>query len=84
MTDFDDAFSDPVGDQDGELNEAARSVSQLIDDINMVLVREFRDVWVYGEVTKVSNPSSGHCYFDLVEDVDGEKKVIAVKLFKGV
>ena len=44
MTHFDDSFSDPLGDQDGELNEAARSVSQLIDDINMVLVREFREI----------------------------------------
>jgi hypothetical protein len=52
MTDFDGSFSDSLGDQGGELNQAARSVSQLIDDINMVLVREFRDVWVYGEVTK--------------------------------
>ncbi|MBJ7505568.1 MAG: exodeoxyribonuclease VII large subunit [Ilumatobacteraceae bacterium] len=84
MTDFDDSFGNPFGDQDGELDDAARSVSELIDDINVVLVREFRDVWVYGEVTKVSNPSSGHCYFDLVEDVDGEKKMIAVKLFRGV
>ena len=88
MTDFntplDKPFDESFGDQDGELDDAARSVSQLIDDINTVLGREFRDVWVYGEVTKVSNPSSGHCYFDLVEDVDGEKKMIAVKLFRGV
>ncbi len=88
MTDVIEPFFEPSPDSSPdsshELEGAARSVSELIDDINVVLVREFRDVWVYGEVTKVSNPSSGHCYFDLVEDVDGEKKMIAVKLFKGV
>ena len=62
----------------------ARSVSELIADVNDVLAREFRDVWVYGEVGKVSNPSSGHCYFDLIEDSDGDKSVVSVKLFRGV
>lgn len=62
----------------------ARSVSELIADVNDVLAREFRDVWVYGEVGKVSNASSGHCYFDLIEDVDGDKSVVSVKLFRGV
>lgn len=66
-----------------EFGEDARSVSELIADVNDVLAREFRDVWVYGEVGRVSNPSSGHCYFDLVEDDAGDKKVVSVKLFKG-
>ncbi|MFM7494297.1 MAG: exodeoxyribonuclease VII large subunit, partial [Acidimicrobiaceae bacterium] len=46
----------------------ARSVSELIADVNDVLAREFRDVWVYGEVGKVTNAASGHCYFDLIEE----------------
>ena len=62
----------------------ARSVSELIADINRVLAREFRDVWVYGEVGKVTNAASGHCYFDLIEEEDGAKSVLAVKLFRGV
>lgn len=67
-----------------EPDRDARSVSELIADVNDVLSREFRDVWVYGEVGRVSSPTSGHCYFDLVEDDDGDKKVVSVKLFKGV
>lgn len=70
-------------DDHDEFGEDARSVSELIADVNDVLAREFRDVWVYGEVGRVSNPSSGHCYFDLVEDDGGDKKVVSVKLFKG-
>jgi len=62
----------------------ARSVSELIADVNDVLFREFSDVWVYGEVGRVSNPTSGHCYFDLVEETDDEQNVLSVKLFKGV
>ena len=72
-----------VQDDHDEFGEDARSVSELIADVNDVLAREFRDVWVYGEVGRVSNPSSGHCYFDLVEDDGGDKKVVSVKLFKG-
>ena len=77
-------------DDDGDAADApivddARSVSELIADVNRVLVREFKDVWIYGEVgARVSKPTSGHCYFDLVEDVDGEQKTVSVKLFKGV
>jgi exodeoxyribonuclease VII large subunit len=71
-------------DPAAEIEQTARSVSELIDDINGVLQREFRDIWVYGEVSKVSNAASGHCYFDLVEDNDGNKKVISIKLFKQV
>lgn len=71
-------------DTNAAIEQTARSVSELIDDINGVLQREFRDVWVYGEVSKVSNAASGHCYFDLVEDDDGNKKVISIKLFKQV
>jgi len=52
--------------------------------VNDLLAREFSDVWVYGEVGKVTNAASGHCYFDLIEDDDGERSVLAVKLFRGV
>ncbi|MFM8907979.1 MAG: exodeoxyribonuclease VII large subunit, partial [Actinomycetota bacterium] len=62
----------------------ARSVSELIAEVNDLLAREFSDVWVYGEVGKVTNAASGHCYFDLIEDDDGERSVLAVKLFRGV
>jgi len=67
-----------------ELAQNARSVSELISDVNEVLTREFRDVWVYGEVGRVSNPTSGHCYFDLIDDEDGERKALSVNYFSGV
>jgi exodeoxyribonuclease VII large subunit len=78
-----------VPDNDDETEEPiveeSRSVSELIADVNRLLVREFKDVWIYGEVgARVSKPTSGHCYFDLVEEVDGEQKTVSVKLFKGV
>jgi exodeoxyribonuclease VII large subunit len=84
MTDFDDINDDSSNHSGDRIADSAQSVSELINAINAVLTRQFRDVWVYGEVGKVSQPSSGHVYFDLVEDNDGEKHVISVKLWRGV
>ncbi len=84
MTDFDDIIDDSANHTGDRIANSAQSVSELINAINAVLTRQFRDVWVYGEVGKVSQPSSGHVYFDLVEDNDGEKHVISVKLWRGV
>jgi exodeoxyribonuclease VII large subunit len=84
MTDFADATEYTADVSINHVADSAQSVSELIDAINAVLTREFREVWVYGEVGKVSQPSSGHVYFDLVEDNDGEKHVISVKLWRGV
>lgn len=84
MTDFDDMIDDSANHTGDRIADSAQSVSELINAINAVLTRQFRDVWVYGEVGKVSQPSSGHVYFDLVEDNDGEKHVISVKLWRGV
>jgi len=81
----DGAAVDSAAADDEPIVDDACSVSELIAAVNRVLVREFKDVWIYGEVgARVSKPSSGHCYFDLVEDVDGEQKTVSVKLFKGV
>lgn len=68
--------ADPFGD--------ARSVGELIDDVNEVLKRELKDVWVFGEVGRVSRPAGGHCYFDLIDDEEGERKVLSVNFFSGV
>ena len=84
MTDFDDIIDDSANHTGDRIADSAQSVSELVNAINAVLTRQFRDVWVYGEVGKVSQPSSGHVYFDLVEDNDGEKHVISVKLWRGV
>ena len=84
MTAFDDIIDDSANHSGDHIADSAQSVSELINAINAVLARQFRDVWVYGEVGKVSLPSSGHVYFDLVEDNDGEKHVISIKLWRGV
>jgi exodeoxyribonuclease VII large subunit len=73
-----------ASDDGGDIVVDARSVARLIEDINRVLLREFRDVWVYGEVSKVTNAASGHCYFDLIDDESDDKSVLSVKLFRGV
>jgi exonuclease VII large subunit len=84
MTDFDNTIDDTADHTVDGITDAAKSVSELINAINVVLHREFRDVWVYGEVGKVSQPSSGHVYFDLVEDNDGDRQVLSIKLWRGV
>jgi len=71
-------------DIDAEPFGEARSVGELIADVNEVLKREFKDVWVYGEVGRVSRPAGGHCYFDLIDDEEGERKVLSVNFFSGV
>ncbi|MGA1650043.1 MAG: exodeoxyribonuclease VII large subunit, partial [Ilumatobacteraceae bacterium] len=47
---------------------------------------EGRDVLLVGtgEVGKVTNAASGHCYFDLIDDESDDKSVLSVKLFRGV
>ena len=71
-------------DIDAEPFGEARSVGELIADVNDVLKREFKDVWVYGEVGRVSRPAGGHCYFDLIDDEEDERKVLSVNFFSGV
>jgi exodeoxyribonuclease VII large subunit len=84
MTDRTEVFDGTNdGINDGDVM-SARSVSELISEVNSVLTSGFRDVWVYGEVGKVSIATSGHCYFDLIEEQDRGRSVISVKLFRGV
>lgn len=44
------------------------SVGELTADIKLLLEQSFTDVWVVGEVSNLSRPSSGHCYFTLKDD----------------
>jgi exodeoxyribonuclease VII large subunit len=41
------------------------SVSQLNADVNQLLVQGFTALWVEGEISNLSQPSSGHLYFVL-------------------
>ncbi|MGL4513087.1 MAG: exodeoxyribonuclease VII large subunit [Lacipirellulaceae bacterium] len=46
----------------------AMSVAELTDRLKGVLEGAFPSVWVAGEVSNFSRPSSGHCYFTLKDD----------------
>jgi exodeoxyribonuclease VII large subunit len=48
---------------------AALTVSELTVRIKDLLEGGFPSVWVAGEVSNFSRPSSGHCYFTLKDDV---------------
>ena len=41
------------------------SVSSLTNDIKAMLENRFPYVWIYGEISNLRIPSSGHCYFTL-------------------
>jgi exodeoxyribonuclease VII large subunit len=44
------------------------SVSQLTDQVKMLLENAFTSVWVTGEISNFARPQSGHCYFTLKDD----------------
>ena len=44
------------------------SVTQLTAQIKGLMEQSFPDVWVAGEVSNFSRPSSGHCYFTLKDE----------------
>ncbi|MEM6656287.1 MAG: exodeoxyribonuclease VII large subunit [Planctomycetota bacterium] len=46
----------------------ALSVSDLTAQIKGLVEESFPDVWVAGEVSNLSRPSSGHCYLTLKDD----------------
>lgn len=54
-------------------------VSDLVSDAKKVLEREFRMLWVEGEISNFSQPKSGHWYFTLKDD----KAQIKCALFRG-
>ena len=51
-----------------QTNPPALSVSQLTSRIKGLMEESFPDVWVAGEVSNFSRPSSGHCYFTLKDE----------------
>lgn len=46
----------------------ALSVSELTAQMKGLVEQSFPDVWVAGEVSNLSRPSSGHCYLTLKDD----------------
>lgn len=54
------------------------TVSQLTDRLQGVLETEFFDVWVEGEISNLSTPSSGHWYFSL-KDANAQIRAVVWK-----
>ena len=76
----------PYDPETGEIAEAAPvsniaelSVSELSFALKRTLEDGFSHVRVRGELSRVSRPASGHCYFDLKDD----KAVISAVVWKG-
>lgn len=55
------------------------SVSELNQNIKSILERKFPMVWIYGELSNLKVPSSGHLYCTLKD----QKSQIAVVIFRG-
>ncbi|CAG1772863.1 partial Exodeoxyribonuclease 7 large subunit, partial [uncultured bacterium] len=46
----------------------AKGAEPLAERLRGVLEPEFADVWVEGEISNLSTPASGHCYFTLKDE----------------
>src|SRR5215472_2040525 len=51
-----------------EPSRRAFTVSELTFELRSLIVREFRDVWVSGEISGVKLPGSGHYYFTFKDE----------------
>lgn len=60
-------FEEPLEAED-PTHEAVWSVGQLTAQLKDLLESSFPAVWVSGEISNFSRPSSGHCYFTLKDD----------------
>ncbi len=58
----------PHPDLFGDASDRVLTVSELTAEIKELLETSFPDVWVSGEVSNLSRPSSGHCYLTLKDD----------------
>ena len=65
-------------DKNGRLDFGQRdifTVSEIVSHLRFLVEKEFRDVWICGEVTNLQVSRSGHCYFTLK---DSETQIRAV------
>ncbi len=60
----------------------ALSVSEFTRQVKQLLEGAFSRAVVYGEVIGLSRPASGHLYFTLKDERDGEKAQIAVVMWR--
>lgn len=50
------------------LSHEIYSVSQFNSEVRILLDETFRFIWITGEISNLSEPSSGHCYFSLKDE----------------
>ena len=67
-----------AGEQKPRARPRAWTVSQLTDRLQGLLETEFFDVWVEGEVSNLTLPSSGHWYFSL-KDASAQVRAVVWK-----
>ena len=60
--------SSPPAPSQSSPSQSTLSVSQLTAQIKGLMEQSFPDVWVAGEVSNFSRPSSGHCYLTLKDE----------------
>jgi exodeoxyribonuclease VII large subunit len=60
-------YEEPIEAED-PTHEAVWSVAELTAQLKDLLESSFPAVWVSGEISNFSRPSSGHCYFTLKDD----------------
>ncbi len=63
-----DTPSEPTSAEAAPRRERVLSVAQLTAGLKDLLESSFPAVWVAGEISNFSRPSSGHCYFTLKDD----------------
>ncbi len=51
------------------------TVSELLEELNVIMDMEFGQVWIEGEIGQISVPPSGHKYFSLKDEFCGLKSV---------
>ena len=55
------------------------SVSQIVHQVKLQLEKNFRDIWVQGEISNFRTPPSGHYYFSL-KDKDAQIGAVSFRL----
>ncbi|RJP27336.1 MAG: exodeoxyribonuclease VII large subunit [Candidatus Omnitrophota bacterium] len=74
----------PVAQQQGLGGKAVLTVSQVTQDIKLVLESNFQGLWIEGEITNFRPSSSGHYYFSLKDDLALLNSVIFSRIAKTV
>ncbi len=55
------------------------TVSDVVERLRWVVEKEFRDVWICGEVTNLQISRAGHCYFTL-KDAEAQVRAVCFRM----